>query len=153
MRNLSPCWTVLSSGIPLVRRHWRGKAIQVLHDDVAPPLPGPMPGSSCWELAEHHTLGQANVLHARNVTQPAKTMLTDDVADVTINLEGLCQCCRGDTVIPLLPSGDANDDPHALVMEDIQTTQVWCHRSPCFCSIKQSRQDKRDINPTPTPER
>ena len=114
VRNLSPCWTVLSSGIPLVRRHWRGKAIQVLHDDVAPPLPEPMPGSSRWELAEHHTLGQANVLHARNVTQPAKTMLTDDVADVTINLEGLCQRCRGDTVIPLLPFGDANDDPHAL---------------------------------------
>ena len=141
----------MSSGVPLVRRHWRGKAIQVLHDDVAPPLRGSMPGSSCLDLAEHHTLGQANVLHARNVTQPVKTMLTDDVADVTINLEGLCQRCLGE--ILLLPSGDANDDPHALVMEYVQTTQVLCHRSPCFCSIKQSGRDKGDINSTPTPER
>ena len=93
------------------------RAIQILHDDVAPPLQGPMPGSSRWEFAEHHTLRRSNVLHARNVTQPAKMMLTNDVTDVTINLEGLCQRCRGDTVIPLLPSGEANGDPHALVIQ------------------------------------
>jgi len=68
-------------------------------------------------------------------------MLPQEVGDVAIVTEAFGKCCVRQVLLPLVLSGDAEDDSDTIVMKAIHTSQVRCLHCPRLCAVEQCRQD------------
>ena len=71
-----------------LRRHRRTDGVEVIYDDVTPPLTWTMARACCAELTKQNSLRHTVVGRPANMPKPTQSILSDDVRDITVNAEG-----------------------------------------------------------------